>query len=89
MEENQKEERNTPKKEYGAGFWQWIAAALLGITMGLSGYIGGQNSLAKTVNINSNRLTAIETQMQVLNEIRVDLKEIKASLTTHIMQGNQ
>ena len=87
MDENREEEASATKIEYGTGFWQWIAAALLGITMGLSGYIGGQNSLSSTVNVNSNRLTAIETQMQVLAEIRVDLREIKAALTAHIIQG--
>ena len=80
--------------------WRWIAAALLATTMGLCGYVGGawgtnaefiklHNALATEVNVNGNRITALETQMTILQDIRSQLNEMNSKLDDHILTGNK
>ena len=74
------------------GVWKWIAAGLLSIVMFLSGFLGGQQSIAKTVEINGNRITALETIVgtlaPTLSDIKLELRTLSTDLNASIVAGN-
>ena len=72
------------------GVWQCLTAGLFSVAMFLAGFIRGQDSLANTVEINGNRITALETIVvtiaPTLSDIRIELRALNINLNAHITQ---